>query len=249
MISHRLAVLCAVLLLVAASAQAQIPDTFTNLKVLPKDTPKPELIKIMRGFSHDLGVRCGFCHMAKDPQDFSTFNFASDQVAAKETAREMMRMAKNINGQIDKIMGKEHPDHLQVTCFTCHHGNERPETLGDALVRVLKKDGPDAAVARYKELRQEYYGQAAYDFSEWSLVMIAEELGHDPAQMTAARALLNTNLEYYPDSAPTYARLAETYIAAGDTTAAMTNFDKAMSLAPEDQRLKQRVDAIKAKKK
>ena len=249
MISHRLAVSCAVLMFVAASAQAQIPDTFTNLKVLPKDTPKPELVKIMRGFSHDLGVRCTFCHSAKDPQDFSTINFASDQVPAKETAREMMRMAKNVNEQLDKIMGKEHPDHLQVTCFTCHHGNERPETLGDALTRVLKKDGPDAAVARYKELREEYYGQAAYDFSEWSLVMVAEELSKDPTQVAGARALLNANLEYYPESAATYARLGETYIAEGDTTTALTHMEKALTLAPEDQRLKQRIDAIKAGKK
>jgi hypothetical protein len=44
-----------------------------------KDTPKPELIKIMRQFAGDLGVRCGHCHYAKSPEDFSTFNFASDQ--------------------------------------------------------------------------------------------------------------------------------------------------------------------------
>ncbi|HEX6790424.1 MAG TPA: c-type cytochrome [Candidatus Krumholzibacteria bacterium] len=249
MISHRLAVSCALLMLVAASAHAQIPDKFTNLKVLPKDTPKPELIKIMRGFSGDLGVRCSFCHEAKDPHDLSTFNFASDQVPEKATAREMMRMAKNINEQVDKIMGKEHPDHLKVTCFTCHHGNHQPETLADALVPVLKKDGPDAAVAHYKQLRTEYYGQATYDFSEWSLVQIAEELSHDPAQIAGARALLNANLEYYPESAATYARLGETYIAEGDTTTALTHMEKALTLAPEDQRLKQRIDAIKAGKK
>src|SRR6187402_2128823 len=57
--AHRLAVICAALVLAATSASAQIPDKFTNLKVLPKDTPKPELVKIMRGFAGDLVFAAG----------------------------------------------------------------------------------------------------------------------------------------------------------------------------------------------
>lgn len=247
-ISHRLAVSCALLILGAAPVQAQIPDTFTNLKVLPKDITKPELIKVMRGFAGDLGVRCAHCHTAQNPEDLSTFNWASDQKQTKLVARDMMQMAGDINQSLDKQLGEMRPEHLDVTCFTCHHGNMKPETLADALVPVLKKDGPDAAVARYRDLRKEYYGQAAYDFSEWSLVTIAEDLGKDPAQINGARALLNLNLEFYPESAPTYARIAETYVAAGDTATAMTNFDKAMALAPEDHWVKRRVEQIKTKK-
>lgn len=248
-LSHRFAVFFALSTLCAASAHAQIPDKFTNLKVLPKDITKPELVNVMRGFASDLGVRCAHCHTAKDPHDLSTFNWASDQKPEKEIARAMMQLAEDTNERLDKVMGKEHADHLKVTCFTCHHGNHRPETLADALVPVLTKDGPDAAAARYRELRNEYYGQAAYDFSEWSLVSIAENLSKDPAQANGARALLNLNLEFYPESAATYARMAETYIAAGDTAAALTHFDKAMQLAPEDPRLKQRVDMIRGGKK
>jgi len=51
-IAHRIALACAMFVLVAATAHAQIPDKFTNLKVLPKDTPKPELVKIMRQYMH-----------------------------------------------------------------------------------------------------------------------------------------------------------------------------------------------------
>jgi len=245
-IVHRLAVACTALMFVSSAAHAQIPDKFTNLKVLPKDTPKPELIKIMRQFSGDLGVRCGHCHYAKNPEDFSSFDFASDQKPEKDIARNMMRMASSINATLDKDFKTSDPNHLQVTCFTCHHGNEKPETLADAIVPVLKKDGPEAAAARYRDLRKDYYGSAAYDFTEWSLVSTAEELRHDPAQIANARALLNLNLEFYPDSAPTYAQLAETYVAAGDTTTALTNFDKALKLAPDDPRLKARVDMIRA---
>lgn len=246
MIAHRLAVASAALMLVAAtSASAQIPDKFTNLKVLPKDTPKPELVKIMRQFAGDLGVRCGHCHYAKNPEDFSSFNFASDQKPEKDIARNMMKMAHETNESLDKIF-KDNPNHLKVTCFTCHHGNEKPETLADAIVPVLKKDGPDAAATRYRDLRKEYYGSAAYDFTEWSLVEIAEDMRHDPAQIKNARALLALNLENYPESAPTYAQIAESYIAEGDTTNALTNFDKALQLAPDDPRLKARVEQIKA---
>jgi tetratricopeptide (TPR) repeat protein len=244
MIAHRLAVACAALTLVATSASAQIPDKFTNLKVLPKDTTKPELIKVMRGFAGDLGVRCAHCHEAKNPEDFSTINFASDQKPEKAIARDMMRMAAGINETLDKNF-KNDPDHLKVKCFTCHHGNEKPETLADAIVPVLKKDGPDAAATRYRDLRKNYYGSAAYDFTEWSLVEVAEDLRHDPAQIANARALLNLNLEFYPDSAPTYAQIGESYVAAGDTATAMTSFDKAMQLAPDDPRLKGRVEMLK----
>ena len=247
-ISHRLAVSCALLMLGAAPVRAQIPDTFTNLKVLPKDIKKPELIKVMRTFAGDLGVRCVHCHTATNPEDLSTFNWASDQKPTKDIARAMMKMSHDINETLDKELGPDHADHLKVSCNTCHHGLERPETLADALVPVVKKDGPDAAVARYRDLRKDYYGQASYDFSEWSLVGIAEDLAHDPAQIKGARALLNLNLEFYPESAATYARMAETYIAEGDTTTAMTHFDKALALAPEDDHLKRRVEQIKAKK-
>ncbi|HXV14001.1 MAG TPA: c-type cytochrome, partial [Candidatus Krumholzibacteria bacterium] len=47
---------------IAVPAPAQIPDTFTNLKVLPKDIQKAELVGIMRGFSMALNVRCTHCH-------------------------------------------------------------------------------------------------------------------------------------------------------------------------------------------
>jgi hypothetical protein len=248
-ISHRLAVSCVLLMLAAAPVQAQIPDTFTNLKVLPKDIKKPELIKVMRAFSNDLGVRCVHCHAATNPEDLSTFNWASDQKPTKDIAREMVKMSHDINETLDKQLGEARPDHLDVTCFTCHHGNHKPETLADALAPVAKKDGPDAAVARYRELRKEYYGGATFDFTEWSLVQVAEELSHDPAQTKAAVALLNVNLEFYPESAATYARMAEIQLASGDQAAAMASFEKAAQLAPEDERLKARIEAVKSGKK
>ncbi len=50
-------VACLLIIGGADTAAAQIPDKFTNLKVLPKDISKGELVGIMRAFSGALGVR------------------------------------------------------------------------------------------------------------------------------------------------------------------------------------------------
>ena len=46
------------LLLGTAPGAAQIPDEFTNLKLLPKDIEKRQLIGTMRDWAGGLGVRC-----------------------------------------------------------------------------------------------------------------------------------------------------------------------------------------------
>ena len=42
---------------VSAASQAQIPNRFHNLKVLPDLISKDELLHVMRGFTSSLGVR------------------------------------------------------------------------------------------------------------------------------------------------------------------------------------------------
>jgi tetratricopeptide (TPR) repeat protein len=241
-----LSVTLAGLLVPAASLHAQIPDTFTNLKVLPKDIEKPELVSIMRSFSSALGVRCTHCHVGENPVDLSSVDFASDAKDNKKIAREMMELVGEVNSILARDIGSMRPNPLQVRCVTCHHGLATPETLEQTLVAELELAGIDSTVATYLQLRQDYYGAGAYDFSEWSLISVAEKLSRDPANANAALALLNTNLQFYPESAGTYARLAETYLVMGDRDAAIVNFDMALTLAPEDPWLKRRVERVKA---
>ncbi|HTD23943.1 MAG TPA: hypothetical protein VK738_14895 [Terriglobales bacterium] len=66
-----------------------IPDTFTNLQVLPKEITKPELVHIMKSFCITFEKRCSFCHVATD--DLSQADFASDEKDTKKKARELLR--------------------------------------------------------------------------------------------------------------------------------------------------------------
>ena len=79
------------LLASAAPALAQMNEPPKNLKVLPKEMARPEVIKIMRAFTVALGERCEFCHA--DPPGPGKFpDFASDDKENKEKARTMLRM-------------------------------------------------------------------------------------------------------------------------------------------------------------
>ena len=74
------------LILWGAAAQAQFPDKFTNLKVLPKDISKTELQSTMRGFAFALNVRCEHCHAEKRGGNKFEMDFAAERIT-----RELMR--------------------------------------------------------------------------------------------------------------------------------------------------------------
>jgi hypothetical protein len=98
-----------------------------NLKVLPKDIAREDLIKIMRGYAGLLGVECSFCH-ARNPQTHK-LDFPSDAKDDKTIARTMIQMTQTINEQ---YMAQVHdpdamPEDKHVTCGTCHRGHSMPE--------------------------------------------------------------------------------------------------------------------------
>lgn len=111
--------------LIATTTPAQIPDTYTNLKVLPKDIKKAQLLQHMKNFSKALGVRCHFCHKGEEGKSLSTYDFASDENYHKDIARLMIGMTHKINGEILKDL--KDGQFAQVTCQTCHRGNKEPE--------------------------------------------------------------------------------------------------------------------------
>jgi hypothetical protein len=67
-----------------------IPDTFTNLKVLPTTIAKPELMAIMKQLAVTFKVRCSYCHEVSD--DLTEGNFASDTKPTKDQARKLLTL-------------------------------------------------------------------------------------------------------------------------------------------------------------
>src|SRR5262245_43797428 len=68
--------LAAALLLIAGAAFAQAPaqEAPKNLKVLPKDWSRPQVIAVMQNFTAALGVGCDYCHVQQQgtPPDFAS---------------------------------------------------------------------------------------------------------------------------------------------------------------------------------
>jgi hypothetical protein len=85
-------------------------QVYKNIQVL-KGTPADQITPTMRVIARDLGVNCEFCH---DPMDRS-----KDGLEAKETARTMIAMMRDINK--NSFGGR-----TQVTCVTCHNGSNDP---------------------------------------------------------------------------------------------------------------------------
>jgi photosynthetic reaction center cytochrome c subunit len=105
-------------------AQWTPPDP-TNLKVLPKTISKRDLVLMMRGFTRGLGVRCPFCHVGKEGDDLSTFDFASDEKPEKKTARVMITLLADVNEKLATV-GDKPAGEPRATCYTCHRGEKKP---------------------------------------------------------------------------------------------------------------------------
>src|SRR4051812_689512 len=166
-----LAVLATVALLSpAASARAQDwtwPEHPKNLQVLPKEFGGKKLAAVMRGWTRALGVRCVYCHVGEEGKPLSTFDFASDANPNKDRTRQMDRMLGTITAQL-KDFPRTGEKRVNMWCHTCHAGRPKPMTLDEELDAAYRKGGASAAVARYRTLREKFYGRGGYDFSERS---------------------------------------------------------------------------------
>src|ERR1700719_115557 len=191
-------------LLTCSTTQGQVPEKFTNLKVLPKGISKHELESTMRGFAFALGVRCGHCHVEKKAPE-KGFDFAADDKDAKKTARVMLQMVEAINRDyVSKIEKVDKTTPIHVECVTCHHGLTQPQPLNAVLAESLEKDGVDKTVALYQELRGKYYGSGQYDFGETPLNLLTESL---LAKQRKPEALAIMELNFsanHPDSVWSY---------------------------------------------
>jgi tetratricopeptide (TPR) repeat protein len=240
-----LAVSCLGLLMaslaLSTALPAQIPDKFTNLQALPKEIPKSKLIGVMRNYAGDLGVRCGFCHVGGDPNTLQGVNFASDDSDKKKTARLMIRMVQSINQeQLSKLGKKPAPE---VRCITCHRRNSDPRTIDALLADSIKKDGAEAAVALYRKLKTENYGNGKYDFSDVPLNAVGELL-LESDKIKEATAVLELDAELNPQSAWGRYLLGVAHVTGGEKEKARADFQKVLELNPKDSMAKKRLEDL-----
>jgi tetratricopeptide (TPR) repeat protein len=195
------------------------------------------MMDVMRNFAGSLGTRCHHCHVGEPGAPLNTYDFASDDKEPKKVARAMMKMTHEINTNL--LPTTERTDLTEVRCITCHRGLENPETLDRILLAEVKKDGVPAAVARYRELRTNYYGTGAYDFSPGTLNDVAETLAGDGQGVDGAIELVKLNLEFNADDPFTHLSLAQLYATKGDKAAAIASVQKCLELDPENHWAKQ----------
>lgn len=230
MMSKTITALAATTMLLArVPAHAQIPATFTNLQVLPKDISRAELVTTMRDIAGALGARCTTCHVG--PDNLVGMDFATDERPSKQVARAMMRMVQAINGNFIAALPAA-ADRQQVTCITCHRRSLKPPPqLTAILQQTIAVNGTAAAVAQYRKLRSEMLDSGVYDFRESTLNIVATSL-RDRKDFAAALEILRLNAEVFPRSAAVQFNLGATAAQAGDTVAARAYYRRALELEP-----------------
>ncbi len=227
-------------------AAAQFPpDTLENLQVLPADIEVRQLINTMRGFALGLGVRCQHCHVGEEGQPLAEFDFPSDEKATKRKAREMLRMVMEINDQHLGGLEERGDPPVEVMCVTCHRGQARPVLIEGALKQAVADGGAEAGLAKYGELRERYYGSHTFDFSEFVLVSVAQDLWA-AGEREAAVAFGKLNLEYFSESGGTYTLLGQAYAAMGDRERAIMHLEKALEINPRNPMAQRTLDDLKS---
>jgi tetratricopeptide (TPR) repeat protein len=104
--------------------------------------------------------------------------------------------------------------------------------------------GEGAAVAQYRELRQQYLNTGAYDFNERVLL----ELGRESLATQKpddALAWLQLNVEFFPQSAASYVELSKAHVAKRDRDSAIADLTKALGIEPSNADAKRQLQTLR----
>ena len=196
----------------------------------------------MQAFTQALGVACNYCHVQEGRGGRN--DFASDEKAPKKAARGMMLLAREVNTKLPEAVGKAADATTRVGCATCHRGVPIPKQIADVVADASATGGSAAGLAKFKELREKFYGGQSYDFSEGGLLAVAQR-AQAAYKTDDAIAYLQANLEYYPKSARTYVAMAQLKNGKGDKPGAIAALEKAVELDPSNAQAKTQLDALK----
>jgi hypothetical protein len=214
----------------------------TNLQIFPKDTPRQQVVTTMQAFTQALGVQCNYCHVMEGRGGRN--DMAADEKPTKKAARGMMMLAREVNTKLPEAVGKSADATTRVGCVTCHRGVPIPKQIADIVTDAAANGGATAGLARFKEMRTQFYGGQSYDFSEGSLIVIAQR-ANTASKSDDALAYLNANLEYFPKSARTYATIGQVKNAKGDKPGAIAALEKSVELDPNNAQAKAQLEALK----
>jgi hypothetical protein len=218
------------------------PPPMSNLQIFPKETPREQVLAAMQQFTQSLGVQCNYCHVQEGRGGRN--DFATDEKQTKKTARQMMMFSRDLNEKLPSVVGKPANETTRVGCSTCHRGVPIPKQITDIVTEAAANGGAPAGLAKFKELREKFYGGQSYDFSEGSLVAIAQR-ANQASKADDALAYLNANLEYYPKSARTYQTMAQIKNSKGDKAGAIQALEKAVELDPNNAQAKAQLAQLK----
>jgi len=240
------------LLLTASGATAQTPAAttggqpaqppMTNLQIIPKDTPRPQVVQAMQAIAASLGVQCNYCHVQEGRGGRN--DFATDEKPTKKAARGMMLLTREINTKLPAAVTKSPEAATRVGCATCHRGVPIPKQITDIVSEAAANGGPTAGLAKFRELREKFYGGQSYDFSETSLLQVAQR-ANAASKADDALAYLQANLEYYPKSSRSYLLMSQIHDAKGDKTAAIKDLEKAVELDPNNAQARMQLENLK----
>jgi tetratricopeptide (TPR) repeat protein len=231
-----------------AAAQApagggQPEEPMTNIQVFPKGSTRAQVLQTMNAFNESLGVKCDYCHVLEGPGKRN--DFASDEKRTKRVARQMFLFRDQINAMLPIVVQKDSASVTRVLCRSCHVGLPIPkqttEILGDA---EKGGGGAAAALAKFKELRAQFYGTQSYDFTDSPLLTMAQR-ATAASRPADAMTYLQANLEYHPKSARTYVAIAQAKNAKGDKAGAIRDLEKAVELDPGNNQAKSELQKIK----
>ncbi|MEM7352414.1 MAG: alpha/beta hydrolase-fold protein [Acidobacteriota bacterium] len=117
------------------------------------------------------------------------------------------------------------------------------EPIDQLLRALIDQRGLDHAVSEYRRLQRS--DPEGYDFSERRL----NELGyHYLAQKSydEAIAVLQLNVESYPESFNTHDSLGEAYMNAGHKELALSSYRRSLELNPQNENAEQQIDRLQA---
>jgi hypothetical protein len=242
---RRVVFILACVCLAGGVARAQAP--MKNLQVWPKDTPPEQVLQTMRAFNESLGVECNYCHVA---------DFASDEKREKRVARQMILLRDSVNVMLAAFVGKppgagptagagQPGAPIRVLCRDCHHGLPVPRQITALMGDAEAGGGASAGLAKYRELREQYYGGQQYDFSENSLLAMAQR-AINAKKPQEALLYLQANLEYFPRSARSHVAMSQAKAAAGDTRGALESAERAVTLDPKNVQAQNQLKRVKA---